>query len=114
MALNGHVDVVPTGDTSAWSHDPWGGEISQGKLWGRGACDMKGGVAAMIQAVKVVQDCGFRLKGDVYVHVVSDVVPEQRIAVLDRRARRVHVPALYGELRLFLVSRFANPGFDLR
>lgn len=72
MALNGHVDVVPTGDTSAWTHDPWGGEISDGKLWGRGACDMKGGVAAMIQAVKVVQDCGFRLKGDVYIHVVSD------------------------------------------
>lgn len=72
MALNGHVDVVPTGDTSAWRHDPWAGEISEGKLWGRGACDMKGGVAAMIQAVKVVQDCGFRLKGDVYIHVVSD------------------------------------------
>lgn len=72
MALNGHVDVVPTGDTSAWHHDPWGGEISDGNLWGRGACDMKGGVAAMIQAVKVVQDCGFRLKGDAYVHVVSD------------------------------------------
>jgi acetylornithine deacetylase len=72
MDLNGHVDVVPTGDTSAWQHDPWGGEISEGKLWGRGACDMKGGVAAMIQAVKIVQDCGFRLKGDVYVHVVSD------------------------------------------
>lgn len=72
MALNGHVDVVPTGDTSAWTHDPWSGEVSEGKLWGRGACDMKGGVAAMIQAVKVVRDCGFRLKGDVYVHVVSD------------------------------------------
>jgi acetylornithine deacetylase len=72
IALNGHVDVVPTGDTAAWSHDPWGGEVSEGKLWGRGACDMKGGVAAMIQAVKVVRDCGFRLKGDVYVHVVSD------------------------------------------
>jgi acetylornithine deacetylase len=72
MALNGHVDVVPTGDTSAWRHDPWGGEISEGKLWGRGACDMKGGVAAMIQAVKVIQDCGYRLKGDVSVHVVSD------------------------------------------
>ena len=72
IALNGHVDVVPTGDTSAWRHDPWGGEISDGKLWGRGACDMKGGVAAMIQAVKVVQACGLRLKGDVYVHVVSD------------------------------------------
>lgn len=72
MALNGHVDVVPTGDTSAWQHDPWAGEISDGKLWGRGACDMKGGVAAMIQAVKMLQDCGFLLKGDVSVHVVSD------------------------------------------
>ena len=72
MALNGHVDVVPTGDTAAWQHDPWGGEVRDGRLWGRGACDMKGGVAAMIQAVRVVRDCGFRLKGDVYVHVVSD------------------------------------------
>lgn len=72
MALNGHVDVVPTGDTSAWQHDPFGGEISGGKLWGRGACDMKGGVAAMIQAVQIIQQCGLRLKGDVQVHVVSD------------------------------------------
>ena len=72
MALNGHVDVVPTGDTSAWRHDPFGGEISEGKLWGRGACDMKGGVAAMIQAVRIIQQCGLRLKGDVQVHVVSD------------------------------------------
>ena len=72
MALNGHVDVVPTGDTAAWQHDPFGGEISDDKLWGRGACDMKGGVAAMIQAVKIIQQCGLRLKGDVQVHVVSD------------------------------------------
>lgn len=72
MALNGHVDVVPAGELSSWHHDPWGGEVSDGKLWGRGACDMKGGVAAMIQALKIVRDCGFRLKGDAYVHVVSD------------------------------------------
>ena len=72
MALNGHVDVVPAGELSSWHHDPWAGDVSDAKLWGRGACDMKGGVAAMIQAVKVVCDCGFRLKGDVYVHVVSD------------------------------------------
>ncbi|MDA0748701.1 MAG: M20 family metallopeptidase, partial [bacterium] len=72
IALNGHVDVTPTGDTAAWQHDPWGGEIHDGKLWGRGACDMKGGVAAMLQAVKIIQDCGYRLKGDVYAHIVSD------------------------------------------
>jgi acetylornithine deacetylase len=72
LALNGHVDVVPTGDTSAWQRDPWGGEVADGRLWGRGACDMKGGVAAMIQAIQVLQRCGFRLKGDVYVHIVSD------------------------------------------
>src|SRR5688500_2994265 len=46
MAINGHVDVVPVGDTSAWSHDPWAGEVAGGRLWGRGATDMKGGVAA--------------------------------------------------------------------
>ena len=72
IALNGHVDVVPTGDTSAWDQDPWGGDVIDGKLWGRGACDMKGGVAAMIQAVRVIQDCGYKLKGDVSVHIVSD------------------------------------------
>ena len=72
MALNGHVDVVPAGDEATWSQKPWGGEVVDGKLYGRGACDMKGGVAAMIQAVSVIRDCGLRLKGDAYVHVVSD------------------------------------------
>ena len=72
IALNGHVDVTPTGDTSAWDHDPWSGDLQDGKVWGRGTCDMKGGVTAMIYAVKILQDCGFRLKGDVFVHIVSD------------------------------------------
>jgi acetylornithine deacetylase/succinyl-diaminopimelate desuccinylase family protein len=72
MALNGHVDVVPAGDEATWGQKPWGGEVVDGKLYGRGACDMKGGVAAMIQAVGVIRDCGLRLKGDAYVHIVSD------------------------------------------
>src|SRR3954449_4108312 len=41
LAFNGHVDVVPVGHTGAWSHDPWLGEVDAGKLWGRGAADMK-------------------------------------------------------------------------
>lgn len=46
----GHTDVVPPGDVAAWQHDPFAGEIADGKLFGRGACDMKGGVAAMVTA----------------------------------------------------------------
>ncbi|MGQ0742086.1 MAG: succinyl-diaminopimelate desuccinylase [Alphaproteobacteria bacterium] len=46
----GHVDVVPPGDVSLWRHDPFGGEITDGKLYGRGAVDMKTGVAAFAAA----------------------------------------------------------------
>jgi acetylornithine deacetylase len=72
VAINGHVDVVPVGDVSAWTHDPWAGEVSDGRLWGRGACDMKGGVAAGIMAVEVLQRAGVELRGDVALHIVSD------------------------------------------
>jgi succinyl-diaminopimelate desuccinylase len=46
----GHTDVVPPGDLSGWRFDPFSGEIADGELWGRGACDMKGGVAASVAA----------------------------------------------------------------
>ncbi len=72
LAINGHIDVVPVGDASAWSHDPWAGEVADGKLWGRGACDMKGGVAAATVALEVLHRAGIELKGDVHLHVVSD------------------------------------------
>lgn len=50
LGFNGHTDVVPTGDASAWRHDPFGGEIADGRLWGRGSADMKSGVAAFVAA----------------------------------------------------------------
>lgn len=50
FGFNGHTDVVPVGDAKAWSHDPFGGEIHEGVLWGRGATDMKSGVAAFAAA----------------------------------------------------------------
>ena len=50
LAFAGHTDVVPPGDASRWRFDPFGGEIADGELWGRGACDMKGGVAASVAA----------------------------------------------------------------
>ncbi|SNX69614.1 succinyldiaminopimelate desuccinylase [Cereibacter ovatus] len=50
FGFNGHTDVVPVGDTAAWTCDPFGGQISDGWLWGRGATDMKSGVAAFVAA----------------------------------------------------------------
>lgn len=55
LILEGHTDVVTEGDRAAWSQDPFGGEIRQGRLYGRGACDMKGGLAAAVVAVDTVR-----------------------------------------------------------
>ena len=72
LILNGHVDVVPAGDPAAWPHDPWGGELEDGRLWGRGACDMKGGIAAGIVALRALASLGVRLAGDVVFQSVVD------------------------------------------
>jgi succinyl-diaminopimelate desuccinylase len=50
FGFNGHTDVVPVGDAAAWTHDPFGAEIVDGAMYGRGACDMKSGVAAFVAA----------------------------------------------------------------
>src|SRR4051812_45264186 len=46
LCFAGHTDVVPVGNADAWTCDPFGGVIKDGKVWGRGACDMKGAIAA--------------------------------------------------------------------
>ena len=51
ICFGGHVDVVPTGDIENWSINPFGGDIKEGKIWGRGAADMKSGIASFIAAV---------------------------------------------------------------
>jgi acetylornithine deacetylase/succinyl-diaminopimelate desuccinylase family protein len=72
LAFNAHVDVVPVGDRSAWSQEPFGGAVVDGRLYGRGATDMKGGLAAAMWATKVTLEHGVRPRGDVVFHVVSD------------------------------------------
>jgi succinyl-diaminopimelate desuccinylase len=54
--LNGHFDVVPAG--LGWTRDPFGGEIADGRLYGRGSCDMKAGLAAAVFAVEAIQRAG--------------------------------------------------------
>jgi acetylornithine deacetylase len=65
LVLNGHIDVVPTGDRTLWTTDPWSGELRGGRVLGRGACDMKAGVAAAVVAVEALQSAGVRLRGRV-------------------------------------------------
>ncbi len=72
LILNGHVDVVPAGDPAAWPHDPWAGELDGDLLWGRGACDMKGGIACGIAALQALETLGVRLAGDVVFQSVVD------------------------------------------
>jgi acetylornithine deacetylase len=67
LILNGHIDVVPSGPKEEWRYDPWGGEISNGKIYGRGSGDMKGGIVAMIYAVKAIQELEIPINGKVLV-----------------------------------------------
>jgi acetylornithine deacetylase len=67
LLLVGHVDVVPPGDPATWSADPWAGEIREGAMYGRGACDMKGGVVSILAALRalVVSGAADTLDGEV-------------------------------------------------
>ncbi|HVM65236.1 MAG TPA: M20 family metallopeptidase [Acidimicrobiales bacterium] len=71
LLVNGHLDTVPVGPAE-WAHDPFAGEVSDGRLWGRGSADMKGGVAAAIEAVHTVRRSGADLPCDVVFHLVAD------------------------------------------
>jgi acetylornithine deacetylase len=58
VVLSGHLDVVPPGDPATWTGDPWSGAVRDGRLYGRGACDMKGGDAAILAAVRAIVSTG--------------------------------------------------------
>jgi succinyl-diaminopimelate desuccinylase len=72
LAWNGHLDVVPAGDPSAWRHPPFGAEVVDGTLVGRGAADMKGAVASALAAVSAIRRSGVELAGRLDLHLVAD------------------------------------------
>jgi succinyl-diaminopimelate desuccinylase len=74
VLLNGHLDTVKIGQPENWSHNPLGGELVDGKLYGRGACDMKAGLCAMIFAMKAIVQSGIRRKRGV---LFSGVIDEE-------------------------------------
>jgi acetylornithine deacetylase len=70
LLFNGHMDTVQAEPLEDWTHDPWGAEIVDGRLYGRGSCDMKGGIAAAIAVVQALVTTGTQLDGDLFLNVV--------------------------------------------
>jgi putative selenium metabolism hydrolase len=81
LLYGGHLDTVDVGDPSRWPHPPYDGVIQDGVLHGRGTCDMKGGLAAMVYGVKALLDAGVDLAGDLYVVGVVQEEPCEGMAM---------------------------------
>ncbi|WP_242486905.1 peptidase [Peribacillus sp. TH16] len=74
LILNGHIDVVPEGDHAAWHDDPYSGMAKDGKVFGRGTTDMKGGNVSLLLALEAIIESGIQLKGDV---IFQSVIEEE-------------------------------------
>lgn len=72
LLVNGHIDTVPPEADKGWTTPPLEPTERDGKLYGRGACDMKGGLSAALSALAALRDCGVKLQGDVIVESVVD------------------------------------------
>ena len=72
LLLNGHVDVVSAEPTDRWTKEPFGAEIAEGRMYGRGSCDMKGGVAAMLLGVEAALSPGALPGGLIYQSVIEE------------------------------------------
>lgn len=74
LILNGHVDVVSPEPTDKWRYDPWGGEIKDGEIYGRGVLDMKAGLIANLFALKAILDSGVKPAGKI---ICQSVIEEE-------------------------------------
>lgn len=72
LVMNGHLDTFPAGDPAAWKRERFGGEVADGRLYGRGSCDMKAGIAAALMTAKLLADAPGGLCGELVVAFVSD------------------------------------------
>ena len=72
LMFEGHTDVVSEGNRDLWQHDPFGGAIHDGKIYGRGSCDMKAGLAVNLLTVKAMLKSGIEFKGKMRLGIVCD------------------------------------------
>jgi acetylornithine deacetylase/succinyl-diaminopimelate desuccinylase-like protein len=106
LLLYGHVDVVTT-ENQKWQHPPFEGKIAEGFIWGRGALDMKGGIAMMLAAFMRAKKEGLALPGDVVLAIVSD---EETLGSLGTKFLVENHPNLFKGIR-YAIGEFG--GFSL-
>jgi acetylornithine deacetylase len=89
LIVNGHIDVVSPGDLERWTSPPFEADVRDGRIYGRGAVDMKGGIAAAIFALEALAANGVKLAGDVIVETVPDeeTCAMGTVAVIERGYR---------------------------
>jgi succinyl-diaminopimelate desuccinylase len=96
LVLNGHIDVFPVDDTG-WTQDPWGGALVDGKIYGRGACDMKAGTSASLFTYRYLHRIKDKLKGKLTLTCVSD---EETFGPWGARYLVEHCPEVLGDCLL--------------
>lgn len=94
LVLNGHIDVFPVGDGRGWTRDPWGGALDDGKVWGRGACDMKAGTTCSVFTFLHLWRRRAELKGRLTLTCVSD---EETFGPWGARYLMEHHPEVHGD-----------------
>jgi succinyl-diaminopimelate desuccinylase len=97
LVLNGHIDVYPVGDTKDWKHDPWGGVIADGRIYGRGSNDMKCGTTASIFTYAYLHRIRDQLKGKLTLTCVSD---EETFGPMGARYLIKNHPEVHGDTLL--------------
>ena len=113
LVLNGHIDVFPVGEHETWSHGPWSGDVAEGKVWGRGACDMKCGTTCSIFTFIYLNRIRDKLKGQLTLTAVSD---EETFGPWGARYLIENHPEVHGDCCLNgepsspLTIRFAEKG----
>jgi succinyl-diaminopimelate desuccinylase len=95
LVLNGHIDCFPVADDDKrWTHGPWSGAVADGKIWGRGAADMKCGTTASIWTYRYIHRLKKKLKGRLTLTAVSD---EETFGPWGARYLMEHHPEVHGD-----------------
>jgi len=94
LVLNGHMDTYPAGDQKLWKKNPFSGDLENGKIFGRGASDMKGGNTALLMAFFYLSENRKRMKGEVVLTLVSD---EETGGKWGTSWLLDHVPEVFGD-----------------
>jgi succinyl-diaminopimelate desuccinylase len=114
LVLSGHLDTFPLGDAAAWTVSPLAGELRGDRLYGRGAADMKGGIAASITALAALAEHARAWRGEVVLALAGD---EESMGTLGTQWLLENVPAMRGDAAIIgdagspLVLRFGEKGF---